>query len=46
MAVEEVLMPVRTVRRVGDLGVDAHDCGKHLGKEENAEAGEKGWVNL
>ena len=46
MAVEKVLVPVRTVGRVSDLGVDAHNRGKHLSKEEYAEAGEKGWVDL
>lgn len=46
MAVEEILMPVRTVGGVSDLGVDAHDCGKYLGKEENAKAGQERRVDL
>ena len=46
MAVEEILMPVRSVDGVSDLGVDAHDCGKYLGKEENAKAGQERRVNL
>ncbi len=46
MAVEKILVPVRTVGRVSDLGVDAHNRGKHLSKEEYAEAGEKGRIYL
>lgn len=46
MAVEEVFVPVRAVRGVGDLGVEAHDCGEDLGEKEDCEAGEEGRVDL
>lgn len=31
MAVEEILVPVRAVGCVGELGVEAHYCRKELG---------------
>lgn len=41
MAVEEVLVPVGAVFGVGELDVEAHDCGEELGDEENGEASEE-----
>ncbi len=42
MAVEEVFVPVGAVGGVGELGVEAHDCGEDLGEEEDEEANEEG----
>ena len=39
MAVEEILMPVRAVFSVCQLGVKAHDCGEELGDRKDEEAG-------
>ncbi len=37
MAVEKVLVPVRAVFGVGELGVETHERGEQLGNKEDGE---------
>lgn len=46
VAVEEVFVPVRPVDGVGELGIEAHDCGEDLGKQEDGEASNERGINF
>lgn len=42
MAVKEIFVPMGPIDRIGCLRIQAHDRGKDLRHEEDAEAAEKG----